>query len=36
MQIAGMVVRKNREVENCQRVEEGNISGDCMDDFVKK
>ena len=30
-----MVLRKNREVKKCCGVEEGSVSVDCKDDFVK-
>ena len=31
-----MVVRKNSEVKKCRDVEEGSVSKDFKDDFVKK
>ena len=34
--MAGMVVHKNREVKKCCVIEEGSVSGDFKDDFVKK
>ena len=30
-----MVVRKNREAKNRCSIEEGSVSRDCTDDFVK-
>ena len=30
-----MVVRKNKEVKKCCGIEEGSVSVDCKDDFVK-
>ena len=31
-----MVACKKREVKNCLGIKEGDISGDYMDDFVRK
>ena len=36
VQIAGMVVRKYSEVKKFRDVEEGSVSKDFKDDFVKK
>ena len=36
MKIAGMVVRKNREVKNCWGIGERSVSGDCEDDSRKQ
>ena len=31
-----MIVRKNRQVKYCCGINEGSVSGDCKDSFVKK
>ena len=33
MKIAGMILRKNEEVQNCWGIEKGRFSGNCKDDF---
>ena len=34
--IVEMVLRKKREVKNCLVIKEGDVSGNCKDDFLKK
>ena len=34
--MAGMVVRKNSKVKKCHGIEEGSVSVDFKDDFIKK
>ena len=36
LKIAGMIVRRNREMKDCYSLEEVSVSGDGKDDFVKK
>ena len=34
--IVEMVLRKKREVKNCLVIKEGDVIGDCKDDFLNK